>query len=441
MSIAADYRATTAANLLRASAGTIAVGISCSVTPANHTAHDSSAGILTYNILVIQQLNALLSRIQLVGAFLAVPFNFARPTYIRAGQTAAQLQLSLQLVRSLFRALVDELVSQTVKCFLYRSLIEGIDTIGASCHDNLAASVSIVDDGVSCLIDNFLLVVKSTSHSILKFMVIKNLDHARQIVDGQSIFILLVNQASIVNTSTTSQIGNTAAVELLAAPYARQNALLLIDPGCTILQPQVYCTGKELAVTLLRFSFAAFRELVINNTGKLGVLRSQAKINFCFRAAICIVYCAYRSNNIAGNINLVVAGANNFAISILNGIYVNLAVSCINRTVAILLRGIGINDINPAAVHVNGCATLVSKQTITYAGDIYIAVYVNRAANCSAIACMCINACCTVFIKAAAVAINFNLNVAVNRCAACIAVDTHGGVVTLYVNINIAVNS
>ena len=54
---------------------------------------------------------------------------------------------------------------------------------------------------------------------------------------------------------------------------------------------------------------------------------------------------------------------------------------------------------------------------------------------------MCINACCAVFIEAAALAVQHYLNIAVNGGAACIAVNAHGRVITLNVNIYIAVNS
>ena len=274
-------------------------------------------------------------------------------------------------------------------------------------------------------------------------MSIDDISNAAVVINSQAVAVILINVACCFSSCATCQLVDTAASELLALtrPYARQNTLLLIGPGCTVLQPQVCCAGKELTVTPLRYSLAAFRELVIDNTGKLGVLRSQAKINFSFRAAIYIVNSAYGYYYVTGNINLVVSSTNYFAISILNSIHVNRAAGCINCTVAIVLCGISINDINLAAVHVNGCAADVSKQTVAYTGDIYITVDVNRAAYCSTIICMSIKACCTIFAPTATVAVERYLHVAVNRCAACIAVDTHGGVVTLNVNINIAINS
>ena len=205
------------------------------------------------------------------------------------------------------------------------------------------------------------------------------------------------------------------------------------------MQPQIGSAGEGLAVTLLRYGLAAFGELVIYNAGQLGVLSGQANVNLGFGAAIHIVYRTYGGNNVTGNINLVVACAGYLAVSILHGIYVNLAVSCINCAVAVLL--IGINDIDLAAVNINGCTADVSKQAVAYAGDIYIAVDVNRAANCSAVACMCIQTCSAVFIKAAAVAVQHYFNITVDSGAACMAVYAHSRIIALNINIYIAVNS
>ena len=204
------------------------------------------------------------------------------------------------------------------------------------------------------------------------------------------------------------------------------------------MQPQVSSAGKGLAVTLLRYGLAAFGELVVYNAGQLGVLSGQAHINLGFGGAIYIVYRTYGGYDVAGNINLVIACADYLTVCILHGVHVNLAVCRINCAVAVLL--IGINNIDFAAVNINGCAADVSKQAVAYTGNIYITVDIYCSANCSAVACMCINTCCAVLVEATALAIQYYLNIAVNGGAACMAVNAHGGVIALNVNIYISVN-
>ena len=92
------------------------------------------------------------------------------------------------------------------------------------------------------------------------------------------------------------------------------------------------------------------------------VLSGQANVNLGFGGAIYIVYRTYGGNNVTGNINLVIACAGYFAVCILHSVYIDLAVSCINCAVAVLL--IGINDIDLAAVNINGCTADVSKQAL-----------------------------------------------------------------------------
>ena len=270
-------------------------------------------------------------------------------------------------------------------------------------------------------------------------MLVKNIRYATVIINCQRLAIFLVDVASSLCTRTTYEFCYTATVEFFAAPYARQFTLLLVGPSCTILQPQICCAREGLAVAPLRYYLTSFWKFVINYACQLRILSGQAHINLGFGAAIYIVYRTYGSNNVTGNINLVVACAGYFAVCILHSVHVNLAVCRINCAVAVLL--IGINDVDFAAVNVNGCSADVSKQAVAYAGNIYIAVDVNRAANCSAVACMCINACSAVFVEAAAVAIKSYLYVAVNGGAACIAVNTCGRVIALNVHIYIAVNS
>ena len=168
------------------------------------------------------------------------------------------------------------------------------------------------------------------------------------------------------------------------------------------------------------------------------VQSGQAQVNLGFGAAIYIVYCAYGYNYVTGNINLIVACADYLACCILHGVHVDGTAGCIDCAIAILL--IGINDVDFTAVNVNGCTANVSKQAVAYAGNINIAVYVNSTASCSAVACMCINACCAVFVEAAALAVQYYFHVAVNGGAACMAVNAHGGVITLNVNIYVAIN-
>ena len=205
------------------------------------------------------------------------------------------------------------------------------------------------------------------------------------------------------------------------------------------MQPQIGSAGEGLAVPLLRYGLAAFGELVIYNTGQFGVLSGQANVNLGFGGAIYIVYRTYGGNNVTGNINLVIACAGYLAVCILHSVYINLAVSCINCAVAVFL--ICIDDINLAAVNINGCAADVSKQAVADAGDIYIAVDINGAANCSAVTCMCVQTGCAVFTEAAAVAVQHYFNITVDSSAACMAIYAHSRIIALNVNIYIAVNS
>ena len=174
----------------------------------------------------------------------------------------------------------------------------------------------MLDNGIACSIVG-----------TVTAMSVDDVGNAAVIINSQAVAVILINIACSISSCTTGQLVDTAALELLAAPYARQNALLLVGPGCTVLQPQVYCTCKGLAITLLRYGLAAFGEFVVYNAGQLGILSGQANINLGFSGAIHIVYSTYGSNNVTGNINLVIACAGYLAVCILHGVYINLAVS------------------------------------------------------------------------------------------------------------------
>ena len=284
------------------------------------------------------------------------------------------------------------------------------------------------DDGVACI-----------KGYAVACMLIENIRVATVVINRQRTAFLLVNVASSICTSTAGQLSNMAASELFTLIYVRQSSLLLISPGCTILQPQVCSTGKELLVATLRCCLTTFREFIINYAAQLGVLRRQAQIYQRIFIAVNIVYCAYGYDYVTGNINLVISSTDYIALFILNGIHVDSTAGCIYCTVACC--SIIINNVDLAAIDVNRTAADVSKQAVAYAGDINIAVDVNRTAYCSAIACMCINACCAIFCETTVVAVQLNLHITVNRRAACMAVNTNSMSLTCDINIQITINN
>ena len=278
------------------------------------------------------------------------------------------------------------------------------------------------DDGVACI-----------KGYAIACMLVEDIGVAAVIINGQRTVFLLVDIARSFCGCTAGQLSNTAASELFTLIYVCQSSLLLIRPGCTVLQPQVCRTGKELLVAALRCCLAAFREFVIDYAAQLGILRRQAQIYQRILIAVNIVYCAYRYYYVTGNINLIISSTDYIALLILNGVHIDSTAGRINCAVAGI--GIVVNNIDSAAVYIDGAAADVSKQAVAYAGNINIAVDVNRAANCSAIACMCINACCAIFGETTVVAVQFNLHVAVNRRAACMAVYANSMCFTRDINV------
>ena len=129
----------------------------------------------------------------------------------------------------------------------------------------------MLDNGVACC-----------EGSAIAAMSINDISNATVIINSQAVAVILINVACSLSSCTAGQFVDTAALELLTTPDARQNTLLLVGPGCTVLQPQVYCTGKGLAITSLRYGLAAFGEFVVYNTSQLGILSGQANVNFGF---------------------------------------------------------------------------------------------------------------------------------------------------------------
>ncbi len=347
-------------------------------------------------------------------------------SYAVTGQTTGNLHLAVKVSFAILIIGVGQLPCQCVQCIVNSFRIKS-QALVAGNQVNSRTLFRMFDNSVACI-----------EGYAVACMLVEDIGVAAVIINSQRTAFLLVNVACSFCGCTAGQLSNTAAGKLFALIYVGQSTLLLVGPGCTILQPQVGFAGKELLVAALRSCLAAFREFVINNTGQLRILGSQAQVYQRIFIAVNIVYCANGYYHVTGNINLVLACADYIALFILNGIHVDSTAGCINCAVAAC--SIIINNINFTTIDVNGAAANVSKQTVAYAGNIYIAVDVNRTAYCSAIACMCINTCCAIFCEAAMLAIQHYLNVTVNRCAACMAVYAYGRVIALNIDVNVTIN-
>ena len=344
-----------------------------------------------------------------------------------AGQAAGNLHLAVKISFAVLVIGVGQLACQSAQSIVDSFRIDA---------QALAAGNQVYYGILFRMLDNSIACVEGYA---VTCMLIKNIGVAAVIINGQRTVFLLVDVACSFCGCTAGQLSNMAAGEFFTLIYVGQSTLLLVGPGCTVLQPQICCAGKQLLVATLRSCLAAFREFVINNTGQLGIFSGKAQVYQRIFIAVNIVYCAYGYYHVTGNINLVIACADYIALFILTGVHVDSTAGCIDCAVAGFI--IIVNNINLAAVHVNGCTANISKQTVTYAGYINIAIDVNRTAYCSAIACMCINTCCAIFGETAVVAVQLNLHITVDRRAACMAVYAYSRVVALNINIYIAVNS
>ena len=346
--------------------------------------------------------------------------------YAVAGQTTGNLHLTVKVSLALCIVAVSQLTCQCVQSIVYSFRIDAQALVTGN-QVNSRSLFRMFDNGITCV-----------EGYAVACMLVEDIGVAAVIINGQRTAFLLVDVACSFCGCTAGQLSNTAAGEFFTLIYVGQSTLLLVGPGCTILQPQVCFAGKQLLVATLRSCLAAFREFVINNTGQLGIFSGQAQVYQRIFIAVNIVYCAYGYYHVTGNINLVIACADYIALFILNGVHVDSTAGGINCAVAGV--GIIVHNINFAAVNVNGAAADVSKQAVAYAGDIYITVYVNGAANCTAVACVCINACSAVFGKAAVVTVQYYLNIAVDSGAACMAVYAYGMSLACNINIYITVN-
>ena len=231
--------------------------------------------------------------------------------YTVAGQTAGNLHLAVKVSLAVLIIGIGQLACQSIQCIVNSFRINSQALIAGNQINN-GILLRMFDDGVACI-----------NGYAVACMLIENIRVATVVINRQRTAFLLEDIASSLSSCTTGQLRNMAASELFTLIYVCQSSLLLISPGCTVFQPQVCCSGKELAVTPLRYGLAAFRELVIYNTSKLGVLRGQAKINFSFRAAVNIVYSAAGYYHVTSNINLIISSTDYIALCILNGIHVD----------------------------------------------------------------------------------------------------------------------
>ena len=346
--------------------------------------------------------------------------------YAVASQTAGNLNLAVKVSFALSIVAVGQLACQCIQCI--------VNGIGIKAHALVAGNqvnygilFRMSDNGIACI-----------EGYAVACMLVEDIGVAAVIINGQRTVFLLVDVACSFCGCTAGQLSNMAAGEFFTLIYVGQSTLLLVGPGCTVLQPQICFASKQLLVATLRSCLAAFREFVINNTGQLGIFSGQAQVYQRIFIAVNIVYCAYGYYHVTGNINLVIACADYIALLILNGVHVDSTAGRINCAVAGI--GIIVNNIDSAAVDVDGAAADVGEQAVAYAGNIYVAVNVNRAAYCTTIICVCINACRTVFGKAAVVAVQHYLHVAVDSGAACMAVYTNSMSLTGTINIYITVN-
>ena len=341
--------------------------------------------------------------------------------YAVASQTAGNLHLAIQISFAVLIIGVGQLACQGIQCLVNGISIQAQALIaGNQVYYGILFRMS--DNGIACI-----------EGYAITCMLIENIGVAAVIVNSQRTAFLLVDVACSCCGCTAGQLSYMAAGEFFTFIYICQSTLLLVGPGCTVLQPQVCCAGKELLVRALSHNHTLIREFVIDNAGQLRILGGQAYVNQRIFIAVNIVYCAAGYNYVTGNINLIICCADYIALFILNGVHVDSTAGCINCAVASIL--IIVNNMDSAAVNVNRTAADISKQAVAYARDINIAVDVNRAANCSAIACMCINSCCAKFSETTVVAVQFNLHVAVNRRAACMAVNTNSMCFTCDINV------
>ena len=346
--------------------------------------------------------------------------------YAVASQTAGNLNLAVKVSFALSIVAVGQLACQSIQCIVNGIGIQAQALIAGN-QVNYGILFRMSDNGIACI-----------EGYAVACMLIENVGVAAVIVNSQRTALFLVDVACSCCGCTAGQLSNMAAGEFFTLIYVGQSTLLLVGPGCTVLQPQICFAGKQLLVATLRSCLAAFREFVINNTGQLGIFSGQAQVYQRIFIAVNIVYCAYGYYHVTGNINLVIACADYIALFVLNGVHVDSTAGRINCAVAGI--GIVVNNIDSAAVNVNGAAADVGEQAVAYTGNIYVAVNVNRAAYCTAIICVCINACRTVFGKAAVVAVQHYLHVAVDSGAACMAVYTNGMSLTGNINIYITID-
>ena len=346
--------------------------------------------------------------------------------YAVAGQTTGNLHFTVKVSLAVFIVSIGQLACQCVQSIVDSFCINAQAFVAGN-QVNSRALFRMFDNGIACI-----------EGYAVACMFVEDIGVAAVIINGQRTAFLLVDVARSFCGCTAGQLSNMAAGEFFTLIYVGQSTLLLVGPGCTVLQPQICFAGKQLLVATLRSCLAAFREFVINNTGQLGIFSGQAQVYQRIFIAVNIVYCAYGYYHVTGNINLVIACADYIALFILNGVHIDSTAGRINCAVAGV--GIIVHNINFAAVNVNGAAADVSKQAVAYAGDIYITVYVNGAANCTAVACVCINACSAVFGKAAVVTVQHYLYVAVDGGASCMAVYAYGMSLACNINIYITVN-
>ena len=181
-----------------------------------------------------------------------------------AGQTAGNLHLAVKISLAVLIISIGQLACQSIQCIVNSFRINSQALIAGNQVNN-GILLRMFNDGVACI-----------KGYAVACMLIENIRVATVVINGQRIAILLEDIACSICTRTTAQLRNTAASERFVLIYVRQSTLLLISPGCAVLQPQVCCAGKELLVAALRCSLAAFREFVIDYAAQLGILRCQA---------------------------------------------------------------------------------------------------------------------------------------------------------------------
>ena len=273
--------------------------------------------------------------------------------YAVAGQTAGNLHLAVKVSLAVLIIGIGQLACQGIQCLVNGISIQAQALIaGNQVYYGILFRMS--DNGIACI-----------KGYAVTCMLIENIGVAAVVINSQRTAFLLVDVTCSFCGCTAGQLSYMAAGKFFTFIYICQSTLLLVGPGCAVLQPQICCAGKELLVGALSHYHAFVRKLVINYAGQLRILRRQAQIYQRILIAVNIVYCAAGYYHVTGNINLIVSSTNYIALFILNSIHVDSTAGCINCAVASIL--IIVNNMDSAAVNVNRAAADISKQAVAYA--------------------------------------------------------------------------